>query len=106
MNRREHVLIGFGSALFIAFLFFPNLLIFTFGALVRSVFPDILEPATSYMHRSFFHSQPILLICIVFLIVFVGMSQFYPVLFFVAFFVWGYLSHLLADATTPMGLPG
>jgi len=61
MNRGEHVAIGFGSAFVITYLFFPNLLFFTWCALLGSIAPDIIEPATSYMHRKDFHSKRMLL---------------------------------------------
>ncbi len=83
-----------------------------FIALVAgSVIPDIIEPATSWRHRSLFHSFRALFTIII-LFIATGLLALVTAFFsdFSAFFLLscfflGYVFHLLADSVTPMGLP-
>lgn len=78
----------------------------TAGSLVGSMLPDILEPATSPNHRGLFHS-------LLFLGLLGGLLYWlwqrngrpHVGLAFAMGLVGGCGSHLVADATTPHGLP-
>lgn len=73
-----------------------------------SILPDIIEPATYWTHREFFHSKKLLLILIVAatllmsIWVFLLKSQF---LLYISSFLLGYIFHLLLDSFTKIGLP-
>ncbi|WP_287586843.1 hypothetical protein [Candidatus Borrarchaeum sp.] len=76
-------------------------------ATVASIFPDFLEPATSKYHRGFFHSQFILAISgLLILLIFLGAiitsdlaTKILSVL--LSSMILGYLSHLLLDYPLP-----
>ncbi len=80
-------------------------------AALGSVFPDVLEPAYTSNHRGIFHSRGILrLVSVVFIVTALLTAGMYPLgdlslAYFVSCFLLGYVFHLLADATTPRGLP-
>ena len=82
------------------------------AAVIGSVTPDILEPATSYRHRGLFHSYSALLILIVMFVLsalinlIIAFFLSFSAVYIVSCFFLGYLFHLLADSITPMGLPG
>jgi len=59
--------------------------------------PDILEPATNPNHRKFFHSILLLLTS--------GTGTLTLTNSLIKAFCAGYVSHLIADLTTPKGLP-
>ena len=110
MDRSAHMVIGGVVAVLIAyaisgFSFGPTLAVAIFGSLIGSLAPDVIEPAGHYTHRDFFHSKKILKYLVAPLLI------SFPVMFFVPIFEWvffcliGYEMHLLADSTTPMGLP-
>jgi len=119
MNSRVHIAIG----IIVFFLYaygigsvansLRHLWIWGLAAVViGSITPDIIEPATNYRHRGIFHSYRALF-AVIFLFggaalvapgvaFFSDLSAFY----LASCFFLGYLSHLLADSITPMGLPG
>src|SRR5258708_4449313 len=67
--------------------------------------PDLLEPATSPNHRSFFHSLAVGTL-ILFIILGRASKEFRPdVQEFLRVTGFSYLSHLALDIITPMGLP-
>lgn len=73
-----------------------------------SVLPDIIEPPTHWTHRKTFHSESALGVVVIIL----GVSIFLIVKFGSHFVTvglcslsLGYLTHLILDAQTPMGLP-
>ncbi len=80
-------------------------------AAIGSVFPDVLEPAYTSNHRGFFHSRGIFrLVSLVFVVTALVSAGTYPLFdlalaYYTSCFLLGYVFHLLADATTPRGLP-
>ena len=82
-----------------------------FAAMAGSILPDILEPPTSSRHRKIFHSKRALKGTALFFCVAAGVSMvplLPPLPTALSVFscgTLGYLSHLLADATTKRGLP-
>lgn len=74
--------------------------------LFGTIAPDILEPAYDYKHRSFFHSKFLmkLLLIILFISIIIG-SIGYNNSYYFSVFIFGYILHLILDATTKMGLP-
>ena len=118
MRRQTHLVIG--AIAFIAYTYplylllkLPSNVILTafFAALFGSVMPDVLEPAKDWTHRGLCHSRRALKFSgMVFAIsAALGLFQFfvpelYPAYVASGFFL-GYAMHLLADATTPAGLP-
>ncbi|MFT4250494.1 MAG: metal-dependent hydrolase [Candidatus Woesearchaeota archaeon] len=109
MQGRTHLL--FGLLLCVVWLEFvssENALLSVLLILFASVLPDIDEktsllgrrvPLLSYFtkHRSFFHSIFFLVICIILLSFLVSINH-------VLAFSAGFLSHLLLDMLTPMGV--
>jgi membrane-bound metal-dependent hydrolase YbcI (DUF457 family) len=83
-----------------------------FTALIGSVAPDVLEPARHGGHRGSFHSrgamrfsgEAFLLSAV--LGVFQAAIPALSLSFLLSGFLLGYALHLLADGTTPAGLPG
>jgi membrane-bound metal-dependent hydrolase YbcI (DUF457 family) len=109
-NRGTHIGIGIGLVILLSYVL-NNYLRLTnidsfalLGVLLGSIIPDILDPPTSYKHRRFFHSKRVrkymgyVSIGVVLVII-------TPLLNAVTFFCLGYFLHLMADSTTPMGLP-
>jgi membrane-bound metal-dependent hydrolase YbcI (DUF457 family) len=118
MNKQEHVLIGLIIFLAFSWLFYflvkipSDVIIYgLIGAILGSIIPDILEPATNWMHRGLGHSKRALKLTgrIFAITALLGLLSFFISLFFifyiVASFFLGYVAHLLADATTAVGLP-
>jgi hypothetical protein len=76
-------------------------------AMVASIFPDFLEPATSKFHRSFFHSQFIFIsLSLLNLLSILGVmissdlaTKILSVL--LSAMILGYISHLLLDYPLP-----
>ena len=110
MDRTAHLIIGGVVAFLISYAISgfspgPILAVAIIGSMIGSLAPDLIEPARHYTHRDFFHSKRILKYLIVPLLI------SFPIMFFVPIFEWiffifiGYEMHLLADSTTPMGLP-
>ena len=92
--------------LFIIFLKLNWNFTYLIGMFVGAVIPDILDPPTDYTHRKFFHSKRVLKFLstwglgITFILGLVSYGFFW-----IFFGNIGYISHLLLDSTTPMGLP-
>lgn len=118
-NFKQHALIGAGAGAGVYLLSYlkkkredsemqfdlGKFLIHTaFGCIAASV-PDLLEPATSPNHRNVFHSIAAVSL-IIWLVYKVENSQIDPELnSMLSSAGLGYVSHLLADSTTPKGLP-
>jgi len=119
MNRQLHLIIGIAAFLvyfYAAGLFHaPAGAVFVFGLVAvsaGSLFPDLVEPATSARHRGIFHSlRALKLVCLAFLVSGIG-ALWYPgvprpaLLFAASCFFLGWALHLLADSLTRAGLPG
>jgi len=110
MNRQSHIIIGIIVAGFISYLIDgftlgPSLGYALVGGFVGSILPDRIEPANYYTHRDFFHSVKFMRILGVVLLVSLPISFFITPFWFVFYGIIGYEMHLLADDTTPMGLP-
>jgi len=109
-NRDAHIGIAILLALIISFILYKLNLIdfiyYLFPMYITSILPDILEPATDYRHRKFFHSKRVLkflykyVLGITFLL-----ALIFNFFFYIFFGTLGYILHLLLDSTTPMGLP-
>lgn len=125
-NRQEHQLGGLIVGLVVSFIvttyFLPGLDVMTtigiylvgiIMAVLGEMSPDTIEPATSWHHRSAFHSKEIFVIALgLSFFFYVGMITSYTrtssinvVLVALAFYFMGYAMHLLQDSTTSMGLP-
>ncbi len=119
MNRQAHLVIGIILVLVYGYVSGSfhgpsgELLVFGIVAVAAgSLFPDILEPATSAQHRGIFHSRralkcvaPIFLLTAISVLFVPGIPHF-PLVFGASCFFLGYSAHLLADSTTRAGLPG
>lgn len=118
MNRKWHLVTG-GVAFFVYqnFLDAVNTLVhypWFFGIVLLaagSVFPDMIEPATTRYHRGLFHSRGALHVTGIFFLLCAGVVSFLsgfpdvvPV-YLASCFLLGYVFHLLADSVTPAGLP-
>jgi len=118
MKKGAHLFIGIIAFLAYAYLFSfivriptDGLILGFFGVLIGSVIPDYLEPPTNWMHRGIGHSiRALKFVTTIFAITTVcGIISFlvstFSMFFLIACFFLGYLMHLLADATTEVGLP-
>jgi len=126
MNRDEHIVIGiviFGVYYFGVYYFINNFLINSFvnpvigisvngiwyvGAiltLIGSVIPDYIEPATHWTHRGKFHSKRTLNLTLWIFLITAIIGLFSAPFFYISSFFLGYIFHLFADSTTPVGLP-
>jgi len=119
MRRGTHLVIG--ALAFLAYsyplyllLIIPadTLLMGLFATLLGSVMPDVIDPPVHRAHRSIGHHRSALRIMAgLFAVTAVlGLFQMYvPDLSLACLasgFFLGYALHLLADATTPAGIPG
>lgn len=112
MNRQQHLIVcifAFAGYAYVVNLLvkisLDNIAIAFFLALVGTLLPDIFEPPTHWEHRGFFHSRMALKwVGIILLITALTGLLFYQFYIASGFFL-GYFVHLLADATTPAGLP-
>ena len=112
MNRDEHIIIGFfigivagvlGSTFsenfdFILYLLFVGLTI------LGSFSPDLIEPSHDENNRKFFHSV-VLLGILVILLIWLNFGVQSMQIYLSSGFIIGYISHLLLDATSNIGLP-
>ena len=124
MNREEHKNIGTLAGLPVVAKYISeevgnieNLttkdLFITTGLILTSSFvsilPDILEPAHHSWHRSILHSKILLSILVgVGIYIWINRERLNLnriLMYFIESFIVGYSSHLLADSTTPRGLP-
>ena len=119
MRRQTHLVIG--ALAFIAYTYpiyllekIPagTILLGFFAALFGSVMPDVLEPPRHWTHRGLGHSRRVMRFSVwVFALTAVlGLFQTWNHELYLSYlasgFFLGYVMHLLADATTPAGLPG
>ncbi len=112
VNRDEHIIIGFfigilagvlGSTFsenfdFILYSLFVGLTV------LGSLIPDLIEPPHKKNHRQFFHSI-ILLGFLIILLIWLNFGNQSMLTYLSSSFIIGYLSHLLLDATSQIGLP-
>jgi len=119
MRRQTHLLIG---ALAFAAYTYPlylllhlpsgTMLVGLFCSFFGSVMPDVLEPARDWTHRGIGHSRRAMKTSLwIFVATAVlGLFQIWNHELFLSYlasgFFLGYALHLLADSTTPAGLPG
>lgn len=118
MKKGEHLFIGVIA--FLAYTYFLSFIvripsdgsIFGFiSCLIGSVIPDFLEPPTNWMHRGIGHSKRALkFVTTIFAITTIGgiisfLISTSSIFYLISCFFLGYLFHLLADATTEVGLP-
>jgi hypothetical protein len=73
-------------------------------ALVGAMYPDILDPPNGWKHRARGHAQQRLKKYFVLTVVLYPISLFVPFVVPVMAYLIGYISHLVADSTTPSGL--
>lgn len=76
-----------------------------FCALYGSVFPDFLDRPRNRNHRKGAHSRKLLKWMGGSILIGTVITIVFPAFMFVPGFAVGHLSHLIADASTPMGLP-
>lgn len=105
MKYGEHCLIAVVILVIIYFLFSnwvqASILMLFIGAII----PDIIEPPINYKHRQFFHSVFFFkMLSVATVVSFIITLLWFP-FSWVFYFCLGYLSHLVADSTTKMGLP-
>lgn len=118
MNKQQHVIIGIIIFVVFTWLFqylvkIPvDMIIYGgIGAVIGSVIPDFLEPPKNWMHRGLGHSKRALKFTgkIFAITALLGLFSFFIGMFYIfyiiASFFLGYVAHLLADATTEVGLP-
>ncbi|MBS3816125.1 MAG: metal-dependent hydrolase [Candidatus Thermoplasmatota archaeon] len=76
------------------------------ASLVGGSIPDILDPPFSRRHRAFAHSKVLLYLFIIIWTVslFTLLTDPNLIIWFVYFFLLGYISHLALDSLTPAGL--
>ena len=116
MRNEEHLIIGaivggllglvFGNVE--SFEGILNVIIAAFFGGVGATIPDSLEPATSRWHRRYYHSQGVLKKLTIALLIFLILYPIWitdPIGYVILGTITGYISHLLADVTTPMRLP-
>lgn len=112
MNRQQHLTIG--AIAFIAYTYLIYLVIkistdaivYAFISVVLgSILPDILEAPTSWMHRGLGHSKRALKLMGKILLVTALIGLLFSIFYIISSFFLGYVFHLLADATTEVGLP-
>lgn len=74
--------------------------------IVSSVLPDILDPPFTYKHRKYAHSIQLLIffIAIYLFTFYLIYRQMAIEIWGIHFFCVGYISHLVLDSFTPMGL--
>ena len=77
-----------------------------FSSFFGGTLPDFLDPPFSSRHRFIAHSKVLLFIlvtmCIISFVLLLTAPS--PLLWFVYFFLLGYISHLFLDSLTPAGL--
>jgi len=134
MRIAEHVQWAFVFAFIAPILLFlggrwnPQIALMCMAVTIAScMLPDFLEPALTYLHRGIFHSVYFLFFLITLAVMFFIEGDvapyflnipflnelpnlYYPYFnylnYFLIAFCMGPISHLLGDASTPMGLPG
>ena len=110
MNTKEHfgfaVIVGIVIYFILMKLNLSNLFNYTLPMYITTVVPDIIEPATDYKHRRFFHSKMVLKFLLKYtLVITLIFALIFHWFFYILFGIVGYILHLLLDLITPMGLP-
>jgi membrane-bound metal-dependent hydrolase YbcI (DUF457 family) len=75
------------------------------AAVIGSIIPDILEAPTNWMHRGLGHSKRALKLTGKIMVFTSLIGIFISFFYIISSFFLGYVFHLLADATTEVGLP-
>lgn len=111
MNRDQHLIFGTLSFVpYIVLFFWINgtdiqiISLSYLGLLTGSIIPDLIEPATDWKHRGFYHSKRILKQLTKIFLLFSLISVLFQILLIISSFLLGYVIHLLADSTTKVGL--
>jgi len=83
------------------------LLLMVISSVIGGIIPDILDPPFTKRHRRYAHSKILLLIfltlsCITVVLIYLQRDNF--MLWFIYYFLIGYISHLILDSLTPAGL--
>jgi hypothetical protein len=113
LGRQSHILAALGI-LYVIYLFIVDYviipkewLVYIFPFVLGSIAPDLLEPATSMFHRSYFHSKRMLKI-----LLFVGIPMFSIASYItstkwihVVAFLIGWSIHIGLDSLTTRGIP-
>ncbi len=83
-----------------------HLFILFIASSIGGILPDILDPTYTSRHRRFAHSRVLFVIMIIVVVITILflMAVVKLELLFLYYFVWGYVSHLFLDSTTPFGL--
>jgi small-conductance mechanosensitive channel len=118
MNKQQHLIIGILSFLVYAYFDYAlikisyDIILFGLIAVVLgSIIPDILEAPQNWMHRGLGHSKRALKFTgkifgiTTILGLFSMIVPYFFIFFIISSFILGYGVHLLADATTEVGLP-
>jgi membrane-bound metal-dependent hydrolase YbcI (DUF457 family) len=112
MKRQEHLLIGTVAFVIYSYIFYVIIKISMDGiayafiaAVIGSIIPDILEAPTNWMHRGLAHSKRALKLTGKILAFTSLIGIFFSFSYIISSFFLGYVFHLLADATTKVGLP-
>jgi membrane-bound metal-dependent hydrolase YbcI (DUF457 family) len=112
MNRPQHLtvctLAFIGYGLFVNFLVKISINNITYAfllAIVGTLLPDFIERPTHWDHRGFFHSKRALKWVGEILLITALLGLIFYQVFIASGFFFGYFMHLLADSTTPRGLP-
>jgi len=118
MNREQHLVIGIITFFLYTYFIYilvkisTDAIVLGFIAVVLgSIIPDILESPKNWMHRGLGHSKRALkFTATIFAITaFFGLFSFiiniFSIFYIISSFFLGYIVHLLADATTEVGLP-
>lgn len=112
MNRQQHLTIGAIAFIVYTYLIYfaikisIDTIVYAFIAVVLgSIIPDILETPTNWMHRGLGHSKRTLKLMGKILIVTAIVGFLFSIFYIISSFFLGYVFHLLADATTEVGLP-
>ncbi|MCZ7357333.1 MAG: hypothetical protein O8C66_09800 [Candidatus Methanoperedens sp.] len=112
MNRQQHLTIGAIAFIVYTYLIYliirisTDVVVYAFIAVVLgSIIPDILEAPASWMHRGLGHSKRALKLMGKILIITALIGLLINIFYIISSFFLGYVFHLLADATTEVGLP-
>lgn len=115
MNRDEHALLGAATGILVDVWITQRrsappsagrLVLSAIGGSFAGILPDYLEPAYDPNHRRFFHSITFQILCVAGVAgAWSRASRSDEPRIILTSLVYAYLSHLLADALTPKGLP-
>lgn len=112
MLKAQHALVGgIIGLIFGIWAYFQGNPLFAVGcfliAIWGSILPDYIDPPTSYLHRSIGHNLVSFFVFIFMSIIGLALSIIFHswIIMLPTAFAFGFLSHLILDLTTPMGLP-